>query len=188
MYGNDPLEFSVPSGAPTAPTSASVKGVSDAVIAILAQSILGRSTLLHPTDDPVIDVSVPTTATVANPFTVYSKPVSYGNGALLASVSISTDAIFQANYDWTLNIDGVSGPQGKSQIPFDPTVNTFEAVPSARTFYLKPGAAVTITASNSTGTSSTGIMSVYVVTDQLTEYEAAIITKYNALLARAAQG
>jgi len=148
-----------------------------------ANTILHNPLLVHPFVDREINVDVPQASTSPNtPFTVYDYAVGGQYGARLSSVSISVDAIFQANYYWTMFIDGVTGPNGKNFQPFDPTVNTFEAVPTAEFYYLKPQAHVTITAYNQSGISNDGHMSVFVSADQMTQGQQTIFNNYNAML------
>jgi hypothetical protein len=151
----------------------------DAARAILANNILGS-----PSVDREIATSIPSTYnTSTSPFTVYDQPVGANYGALLSSVSISVDAIFQANFNWSLFIDGVTGPTGKNYEQWDPTVNTFEAVPTSKAYLLNPQAHVQIKVYNAKSTNSNpGIMSVFVAAGQLSASEAKVLSKYKALL------
>jgi hypothetical protein len=149
-----------------------------------ARTILTSCALGSPYVDRQIANVVPASVkTSTSPFTVYDYAVGGSCGAVLSSVSISVDAVFQANFYWSMFIDGVTGPTGKEYEPFDPTVNTFEAVPAAKVYLLRPQAHVQIKAYNANGNNNNNaIMSVYVVSGQLLPSEAMILTKYRALL------
>lgn len=133
-----------------------------------------NGTLLKtPNNDKSIDVIVPYTYNTASaPFTVYNRrSVAGPYGARLASVSLSVDAVFQANYYWKSKIDSVT-PSGVNFVPWDSTVNTFEEVPTGNPFLLRPGSGIAITAYNAVSTNTNdGIMSVSVVSSDLTEDE-----------------
>lgn len=146
----------------------------------IAIALLNSSIMAAPLQDPRQATPVLHTFTSqSSPQAVYPRNTLAGsNGALLASVSISVDAIFQTNYQWQYVIDGVTSPVPPFQ-DFDPTVNVMDLVPTGKFFYLKPGAGLTINAFNSvSGNSSDGIMSILVTTNQLTQKQAAVIQKY----------
>jgi hypothetical protein len=150
-----------------------------------ARTILSGNVLGVPFFDREIATEVPyTVQSAATPFKVYDFPVGGSNGALLSSVSIAVDSVFQTNYLWTLFIDGVTGPTGNQFESFDPTVNTFEAVPASKTYLLKPQAHVQIKAYNAnSGNNNNGIISVFVVAGMLNPAEAAVLQKYQDVLA-----
>jgi hypothetical protein len=156
---------------------------SDELLIAAAQAIMTSSALKPAFVDRDIAVDVPQASTLAAPFTVYEKAVgSSGGGSLLASVSIAVDSVFQTDYYWSLFIDGVTGPAGSTFEPFDPTVNTFEAVPSARSYLLDPGAKVKITAYNHGNVAHDGTISVYIAAGTLSAEERKILVKYKSLI------
>jgi len=127
--------------------------------------IFNTNTLLrHPMYLVTTAVDVPAGSTLQSPATILNTAVAGSYGARLASVSIAVDAIFQANYYWKLVVDGVTSPT-QPFIPFDPTVNTFDLIPSGTFYLLKPGAGVHFYAYNATGTTSDGHASIYVSAD-----------------------
>ena len=126
--------------------------------------------------------------TPAAPAIIYNYPVGGQFGAKLASVSVSADSVFQSNFYWAVFIDGVTGPAGKNFKPFDPTVNTYEAVPAAEFYLLKPFAVVQILAYNQGGTSTNGTLSVSIAADLLTQDEQTILQKYINTLGEIARG
>lgn len=149
--------------------------------------VLSHSVRSTDMDVPVIDkkiaVSVPATSTNSSqPFTVYQNSIGGTYGCRLASVSIAVDAVFQTNFFWADFITGVTQPNPPLG-PFDPTVNTFDEVPSGKFFVLKPGASIKITAINNVSTNLTnGIMSVNVVYDLITEGEYNLLQRYKELV------
>lgn len=120
---------------------------------------------------PFIKQKVPLlpTSTIQEPTIVFNAPVSFNYGSKLVSISIAYDSVAQTNYYWKYEIDGV---QTSSEFqPFDPTVDVVSVVPTGWAYLLNPGAAVKIKAYNATGTTSTGYMSVFVSTSQLSKNE-----------------
>jgi hypothetical protein len=159
-------------------------GLSNDDLIALIEAVRSNSDMKIPFVDRSIGNTVPYTyAGQAAPYTVYDFPIGSDSGARLASVSISVDAIFQANYYWSLFIDGVTGPTGKNYEPFDPTVNTFEAVPASKFYILRPGARVQIKAYNAvSGNTKDGIISVFVAADLLTPAQWAMYSRFNSIL------
>jgi len=136
-------------------------------ITILKQikTIFNTNTLLrHPMYIVTTAVDVPASSTLQNPKTILDTAIAGSYGARLASVSIAVDAIFQANYYWKLVVDGITSPT-QPFIPFDPTVNTFDLIPSGTFYLLKPGAGIHFYAYNATGTTNDGHASIYVSAD-----------------------
>lgn len=157
----------------------------DLTIVMAAQSILTRSALPNVKAVPKITVTVPHTYnSVSNSFTVFDRIIAQTYGATLATLSISVDAIFQTNYYWFPGISGVMDSSTSLDFqPFDQTVNVFDAVPTAKSFLLPPGASVTIKAYNNVSTNTQdGHVSVYATYSQLTAAEAAVLRKYKAIL------
>ena len=136
------------------------------------KTILNTNTLLrHPMYIITTAVDVPASSNLQNPFAVLPKTTIAGSyGARLASVSIAVDAVFQANYYWKLIVDGVTNPAAPF-VPFDPTVNTFDLIPSGTFYLLKPGAAITLLAYNATGTTNDGHASIYISADMIDTQE-----------------
>jgi len=127
--------------------------------------IFNTNTLLrHPMYLVTTAVDVSALSTLQSPATLLDTAVAGSYGARLASVSIAVDAVFQANYYWKLVVDGVTSPT-QPFIPFDPTVNTFDLIPSGTFYLLKPGAGIHFYAYNATGTTSDGHASIYVSAD-----------------------
>lgn len=146
----------------------------------LTAALLFSNILTNPQNDPALALTAShSNTTQASPQTIYGPtPIGGQYGALLASVSISVDAIFQTNYKWQLLITGVTSPNPPFQ-DFDPTVNTFDDVPTAKFYFVKPGANIQINVYNSvSGNTSDGIMSVFPVWNQLTSSQYAVIRKY----------
>lgn len=164
------------------PTPATSSNVRDSEVILAATSILNNSAMSEPVEVPSIANSVPSSATKDDPAVVFNETISGSYGARLASISVAVDAVFQTNYKWLLSILNTGYPSQTWQ-SFDPTVNTFEEVPSGKYFIVKAGTTIQIKAYNNTGTSSDGIMSVYLVYDQLTSSEAAILSKYDSVVA-----
>lgn len=149
---------------------------------VFALTLLQSNILTNPATNPQQATTVSHTYTSQqSPQVVYGPNAIGGNyGALLASVSLSVDAVFQTNYQWQFQVTGVTGPTTPFQ-DFDPTVNVFDIVPSGKFFYMKPGANIQINAYNATsGNTTDGIMSVYVVWNILTPQQYQIINKYAA--------
>ena len=129
------------------------------------KTIFNANTLLrHPMYIVTTAVDVPASSTLQNPKTILDTAIAGSYGARLASVSIAVDAVFQANYYWKLVVDGVTSPT-QPFIPFDPTVNTFDLIPSGTFYLLKPGAGIHFYAYNATGTTNDGHASIYVSAD-----------------------
>ena len=161
----------------------------DQTLILLWNSIMNNPTISTPYVDrkPAYQNVPYTSNSLESPFTVYSNNVAGDNGARLASVSISVDAVFQSGFQNNLFIDGVTGVNGKTFLPFDPTVSTFEQVPQGEFMYLKPGASVLIQAYYTGSGSTNGSMSVSVVSDQLSLYQAAIKRAYDKLVAKSGE-
>jgi len=129
------------------------------------KTIFNTNTMLrHPMYLVTTAVDVPASSTLQNPKAILDTAVAGSYGARLASVSIAVDSIFQANYYWKLVVDGVTSPT-QPFIPYDPTVNTFDLIPSGTFYLLKPGAGIHFYAYNATGTTSDGHASIYVSAD-----------------------
>lgn len=146
--------------------------------------LLSSGILTNPQNDPALALSALHTYTSQQtPQTIYGPTTIGGQyGALLASISISVDAVFQTNYKWQLIITGVTSPNPPFQ-DYDPTVNTFDDVPNGKFYYVKPGANVQINVFNSVSTNTTdGIMSVFTVWNALTAAQANVIKKYMGII------
>lgn len=157
--------------------------IDDLATIMAAQTIMNTSTMTQPTQAPQIATVVPYTNNSAlNAFTVFSQPIAGSYGARLASVSVAVDAVFQSNFKWLLQVASVTSA-GISYQSFDPTVNTFEDVPSGTFFLVGPGSTVVIKAfNNNPSNTNNGIMSVNLTYDQLSATQASAIKRYNQLL------
>ena len=133
--------------------------------------------------DPKFAVSVSASTTAQAPQVIYQRTVGGPHGAIVRSVSVSVDAVFQTNFYWQSVISGTDQGDSTPFQPFDPTVNVFDAVPQQGGYRgqqgipVAPGAQIKISAYNhNSGNSTNGIMSVYVVFDQITQPEPAQAT------------
>lgn len=161
-------------------TPASFSGASVSSSDQLVAALLFSNILTSPRNDPQLaKAAIHTYNSQQTPQTIYGPNTLGGQyGALLASVSLSVDAVFQTNYKWQLIITGVTNPNPPFQ-SYDPTVNTFDDVPTAKFYYLKPGANLQINVFNSVSTNTTdGIMSIFPVWNQLTQTQYNVINKY----------
>ena len=144
-------------------------------------NILARisSILKHPNYIPSIANIASSTSTLQNPITLFDTPIGSNYGAVLASVSLSADTVFQSDYYWQLSVSGITNPNPPF-MPFDPTVNTFDLIPAGVFFLLKPGSAVKIKAYNhNTANITDGLLSIYVVVDILTQNESEVLFNNN---------
>ena len=140
---------------------------------LITANILSRlnTTLRHPNYIPSIADVVPSTSTLQNPFDVFDAVIGGTYGSRLSGVSLAVDSVFQTNYHWQLQVDGITNPN-PSFMPFDPTVNTFDLVPQGEFYLVKPGSGIHIKSYNhNTSNTTDGVISIYIAIDMLNQEE-----------------